>query len=141
MKTIPAVAITFLIWISLMTGQIVFLFILFNGEPRDGCKSMAETFAMLSGSSATMSFVMRHLLFRGFRSGKLTLDTTEGQASYITGHVVLFALSEVVGVLGFVNGIGCASKHEWLPFIGAAIVLLVVHIPLPSRFRPQNIRL
>ncbi|MFM7606844.1 MAG: hypothetical protein ACKO8Z_16805 [Prosthecobacter sp.] len=141
MKTTPAVTITFQVWLSLIACQIIFLFILSNREPHDGYQSMTETFALLSGSIAAMSFVMRHLLFSGFRSGKLTLVTAQGQASYITGHVVLFALSEVIGVLGFVNGLGSASKHEWLPFIAGAIVLLIVHIPLPFRFRPQNIRL
>lgn len=141
MKPAPAVTTTFLIWNALIIGQIVFMFVLSNGEPREGYKSLADTFALVAGASAAMSFVMRHLLFAGFRSGKLMIDSAQGQVSFIAGHVIVFALSEGVGVLGFVNGLGSSSKDEWPPFIGGAILLLLIHIPLPSRFRPENVRI
>ncbi len=54
----------------------------------------------------------------------------------MAGHVVIFALSEGIGVLGFVNGILSNGRSEaWAPYLGLAFTLMLAHIPLPSRFK------
>ena len=51
----------------------------------------------------------------------------------------MFALSEGVAALGFVNGISSSGRIEaWLPYIALAFVLMILHIPLPSRFKPAS---
>lgn len=75
----------------------------------------------------------------GFRKGTVSLDTPAGRGQYLTGHVIVFALSEAIGVLGFVNGLNSRGETDaWLPFIGGSFLLLLIHIPLPSRFEPQG---
>lgn len=42
---------------------------------------------------------------------------------------VIFALSEGVGVLGLVNGLNSNGVGDaWLPFIGGAMILMLMHV-------------
>jgi hypothetical protein len=142
MKLHPVQFTVFVIWSSLIMGLVTLAFVV---NVQDGTRaehSMASIFALVAGVNAALSFVARHWMLRGFRQGTLTIDTPEGRGAYITGNVVVFALSESIGVLGFVNGINSRGEMDaWLPFIGGAILLLLIHIPLPSRFQPQSVRI
>lgn len=140
MKPVPAIFTAFIIWASLIMGQLVFVFLLTTSEPTKPGESMADIFALVAGVNAATTFALRYFLFRPFRKGSVSLDTVAGQALFMTGNVVIFALSESIGVLGFVNGLGVPGKYAWLPFIGCSILLLLIHIPLPSRFRAVNPR-
>jgi F0F1-type ATP synthase membrane subunit c/vacuolar-type H+-ATPase subunit K len=99
--------------------------------------SMGRIIALTAGSATVLSFLLRRLLLGGFTSGVLSADDPEQQGRFVAGHVVVFALSEGVGVLGFVNGILSNGKGDaWVPYIGLSLALMLLHIPLPSRFKP-----
>lgn len=142
MKLQPVQFTVFAIWAALIMGLVTMAFIV---NVQDGTRSeysMGSIFALVAGVNAALSFVARHWMLGGFHQGRLSIDTTEGRGAYITGNVVVFALSESIGVLGLVNGINSRGETDaWLPFIGGAILLLLIHIPLPSRFEPQNVRI
>jgi hypothetical protein len=98
---------------------------------------MGQITALAAGSAAALSFFMRKLLLGGFATGTLSLDEPAQRGRFVAGNVVVFALSEGVGVLGFLNGILSNGKGDaWLPYIGLALILMLAHIPLPSRFKP-----
>ena len=98
--------------------------------------AMGQIIALIAGSATVLSFLLRRLLLGGFISGALSPDDPEQRGRFIAGHVVVFALSEGIGVLGFVNGILANGKGDaWLPYIGLSLVLMLLHIPLPSRFK------
>lgn len=104
---------------------------------KDDAGSMGQIIALAAGSAAALSFFLRKLLLGGFAVGEFRLDDPAQRGRFIAGNIVVFALSEGVGVLGFVNGILSNGQNEaWLPYIGLAFVLMLLHIPLPSRFKP-----
>lgn len=142
MKLLPAQFTVFVIWSALIMGLVTMAFVVTVQDGTRSEQSLAATFALIAVMNAALSFVARHFMLRGFRDGKLSLESQKGQGAYITGHVIVFALSESIGVLGFVNGLNSRGETDaWLPFIGGAIILLLLHIPLPSRFQPQNVRI
>ncbi len=104
-----------------------------HGDP----KSLGQIIALAAGSAAALSFFLRKLLLGGFAKGSFNLNDPAHRGRFIAGNVVVFALSEGIGVLGFVNGILSNGQGDaWLPYIGLAFVLMLLHIPLPSRFKP-----
>lgn len=132
----------FIIWFSLVMGLIVLAGLLFTVtfEPGATPPSSDDTgiFAIIAGANALLALVLRWLLLGGFRTGKRSLHSPSGLVCYVIGHLLVFTFSESVGVLGFVNGITAHGEMgAWLPFIAGALVLLLLHIPLPSRFRPR----
>ncbi|WP_395739594.1 hypothetical protein [Prosthecobacter sp.] len=99
--------------------------------------SFGGILAIIAASSTILSLLLRPLLLGGFSAGTLSLDNPQGRGRFVAGNFVLFALSEGIGVLGFVNGISSTGRGEaWLPYIGLALLMMLYHIPLPSRFRP-----
>jgi len=142
MKLLPAQFTVFVIWSALIMGLVTMAFVVTVQDGTRSEQSLAATFALIAGVNAALSFVARHFMLGGFRNGTLSLESQKGQGAYITGHVVVFALCESIGVLGFVNGLNSRGETDaWLPFIGGAIILLLLHIPLPSRFQPQSVRI
>lgn len=142
MKLQPIQFTVFVIWAALIMGLVTMTFVITVQDGERSEQSLASIFALVAGVNCALSFVARHFMLGGFRAGTLSLDTPEGQRRYLTGHVIVFALSESIGVLGFVNGLNSRGETDaWLPFIGGSILLLLVHIPLPSRFQPQGGRL
>ncbi len=131
----------FILWGALCTSLITYagmLNIMTFGPAKEAPGSLAGIFALAAGLAAALSFVLRRVLLGGFRDGRLDLDSLSGRNRFVAGHLVVFALSESIGVLGFVNGLMCQGRPDaWLPFIGGSLVLLLLHIPLPSRFQPQ----
>ncbi len=98
--------------------------------------SLTNIFALVAGCAAALSFFFRRLLLGGFIAGTQRLDDPAGRGRFLAGHVVIFALSEGVGVLGLVNGLNSNGVGDaWLPFIGGALILMLLHIPLRSRFK------
>jgi hypothetical protein len=134
----PVFLTVFLIWSSLIIGQLIFIFVLTTNASEPKGESNADIFALVAGMNAALTFVVRHFMLGGFAKGKVSIDTLPGQSFFLIGNVIVFALSESIGVLGFVNGLGSSGKDAWLPFIGGSILLLLIHIPLPSRFTPAK---
>lgn len=134
----PVFLTVFFIWSSLIIGQLIFIFVLTTNASEPKGESNADIFALVAGMNAALSFVVRHFMLGGFAKGKVSIDTLPGQSFFLIGNVIVFALSESIGVLGFVNGLGSSGKDAWLPFIGGSILLLLFHIPLPSRFTPAK---
>jgi hypothetical protein len=132
----PVFLTVFLIWSSLIIGQLIFIFLLTTDTSEPKGESNADIFALVAGTNAALTFVLRHFMLGGFAKGKVSLDTLAGQSFFMIGNVIIFALSEGIGVLGFANGLSSPGKDAWLPFIGGSILLLLIHIPLPSRFTP-----
>jgi hypothetical protein len=101
--------------------------------------SLGNIIALAAGSGAALSLVLRKLLLGGFATGKLSLDDPTHRGRFVAGNVVVFALSEGIGALGFVNGVSSSGRIEaWLPYLALAFVLMLLHIPLPSRFKPAS---
>lgn len=142
MKLKPVQFTVFAIWAAMCMSQVAYAFVV---NVQDGTRSeeaLTNIFALVAGCSFMMTFVLRVVLLGGFRTGKLSIDTPEGRARFIMGNIVIFALSESIGVLGLINGLNSRGETDaWLPFIGGAFILLLLHIPLPSRFEPQSHRI
>jgi hypothetical protein len=136
----PAHLIVFVIWGALCSSLLVYAAMLSSITFVPGkadASTLSNVIALAAGSAAALSFVLRKLLLGGFTSGKLSADDPANRGRFVAGNVVLFALSEGVGALGFVNGISNNGKSDaWLPYIGLAFILMLAHIPLPSRFKP-----
>lgn len=135
----PANLIVFVIWGALCSSILVYAAMLSSMTfvPGKGETSSAgNVIALASGSAAALSFVLRKLLLGGFTAGKLSLDDPANRGRFVAGNIVVFALSEGVAALGFVNGISNNGRGDaWLPYIGLAFLLMLAHIPLPARFK------
>lgn len=135
----PAHLIVFVIWGAFCSSLLVYAAMLSSMTFLPGkneASTLSNVIALAAGSAAALSFVLRKLLLGGFTSGKLSTDDPANRGRFVAGNVVVFALSEGVGALGFVNGISNQGRGEtWLPYIGLAFILMLLHIPLPSRFK------
>lgn len=138
----PANLIVFVIWGALCSSLLVYAAMLSSmtyAPGRGAASTPGNIIALAAGSAAALSFVLRKLLLGGFTTGTLSLDDPANRGRFIAGNVVVFALSEGIGALGFVNGISNNGRAEaWLPYIGLAFILMLAHIPLPSRFQPVS---
>jgi len=136
----PVQLTVFIIWGALCSSICLYAVMMssISFAPAHGATITFElVIALAAGSAAALSFLMRKLLLGGFTTGVLSLDEPAHRGRFVAGNVVVFALSEGVGVLGFLNGILSNGKGEaWLPYIGLAFILMLAHIPLPSRFKP-----
>lgn len=141
----PVQLLVFIIWGALCSSILVYAGLLGSmsfAPAKEDTSSLASVIALAAGGVAALSFVLRKLLLGPSTSGTLSLDDPANRVRFVTGHIVVFALSEGVGVLGFVNGITAGGRIEaWLPYIALAFVLMVLHIPLPSRFQPDGLSL
>jgi hypothetical protein len=138
----PVQLTVFIIWGALCSSLLVYAGMISSMTfvpGKNDASSLSSIIALAAGSAAALSFVLRKLLLGGFTAGKLSLDDPAHRGRFVAGNVVVFALSEGVGALGFVNGISSSGKIDaWLPYIGLAFILMLLHIPLPSRFQPRN---
>ncbi|HBJ83388.1 MAG TPA: hypothetical protein DDZ88_05840 [Verrucomicrobiales bacterium] len=138
----PVQLTVFIIWGALCASLLVYAGMISSMTFLPGkadTSSLGNIIALAAGSAAALSFVLRKLLLDGFAAGTLTLDDPANRGRFIAGNIVVFALSEGIGALGFVNGITSGGRIEaWLPYIALAFALMVLHIPLPSRFQPRN---
>ncbi|MBL9131377.1 MAG: hypothetical protein JNG86_09270 [Verrucomicrobiaceae bacterium] len=142
MKLQPIQFTVFVIWAALIMGLVTMSFVITVQDGTRSEDSLTHIFALVAGVNCALSFVVRHFMLGGFRRGAVTIESDAGRGRYLTGHVIVFALSESIGVLGFVNGLNSRGETDaWLPFIGGSIMLLLFHIPLPSRFVPQGTRI
>lgn len=135
----PVQLTVFIIWGALCGSLFLYAVMLSSMTFAPGmgdAKSLGQIIALAAGSAAALSFFLRKLLLGGFTTGVLNLDDPAQRGRFVAGNVVVFALSEGVGVLGFVNGILSNGKGDaWLPYMGLALALMLLHIPLPSRFK------
>lgn len=135
----PVQLVVFIIWGALLGSICLYALMLSSmtfapahGDP----KSMGQIIALAAGSAAVLSFFLRKLLLGGFATGALNLDDPAHRGRFVAGNVIVFALSEGIGVLGFFNGILSNGQGDaWLPYLGLAFILMLLHIPLPSRFK------
>lgn len=132
----------FVLWGALCFSLVMYVVLLnlmsFSPE-KEAHESLTGLFALVAGMAAAMSFVLRKVMLGKFSEGKMKVDGFTDRNLFVAGNLVVFALSESVGVLGFVNGL--TSRGEvgtWLPFIGGSLILLLLHIPLPSRFEKKK---
>jgi hypothetical protein len=135
----PVQLIVFIIWGALCSSLLIYAVMLSSmtfAPGKGDSSSVGNIIALAAGSAAALSFVLRKLLLGGFTAGTLSLDDPANRGRFIAGNVVVFALSEGIGALGFVNGISNNGKGDaWLPYLGLAFILMLFHIPLPSRFK------
>ncbi len=136
----PVQLVVFIIWGALCSSLCLYAFMLsaMTFAPAKGtAQSIGQVIALAAGSAAVLSFFLCKLLLGGFATGTLDLDDPAHRGRFVAGNVVVFALSEGVGVLGFVNGTLSNGRGDaWVPYIGVAFLLMLAHIPLPSRFKP-----
>jgi hypothetical protein len=136
----PVQLTVFIIWGALCCSLFVYAAMLssmtFAPTP-NASTSLSGIIALAAGSAMALSFFLRKLLLGGFATGTLTLEDPAHCGRFVAGNIVIFALSEGIGVLGFVNGILSNGRGDaWVPYIGLAFILMLAHIPLPSRFKP-----
>lgn len=135
----PIQPVVFIIWVALCFALIAYAVMLsaITFVPAKAAHaSLTNIFALVTGCSAVLTFFLRKLLLGGFITGTQRVDDAIGRGRFLVGHVVIFALSEGVGVLGLVNGLNSNGGGEaWVPFIGGALILMLLHIPLWSRFK------
>ena len=136
----PVQLTVFIIWGALCGSLCIYAVMLssMTFDPAKGArKSPEQIIALAAGSAAALSFFMRKLLLGRFATGALNLDDPAHQGRFVAGNVVVFALSEGIGALGIVNGILSNGKGDaWVPYLGVSFLLMLAHIPLPSRFKP-----
>ncbi len=129
-----------IIWGALCSSLVMYavvLNVITFAPAKEAHEPLTGIFALVAGIMAPLTFVLRKLLLGGFAAGRLKVDGFTGRNRFVAGNLVVFALSEGIGVLGFVNGLMSHGEREaWLPFIGGSLILLLLHIPLPSRFEP-----
>lgn len=138
----PVQLIVLIIWGALCTSLLVYAGML-NAMTFDPAKadtaSTGVIVALGAGSASALSFLLRKMLLGGFTTGKLSLDDPANRSRFVAGNIVVFALSEGVGALGFINGVMSNGRGDaWVPYIGLAFILMLLHIPLPSRFRSAS---
>lgn len=130
----------FIIWGALCFSLIMYVVVLnviTFAPAKEAHESLTGIFALVAGIMAPLTFVLRKFLLGGFSTGRLQVDGYSDRNRFVAGNLVIFAMSEGIGVLGFVNGLlSQGERHAWLPFIGGSLMLLLFHIPLPSRFEP-----
>ncbi|MDI1311636.1 hypothetical protein [Prosthecobacter sp.] len=135
----PVQLVVLIIWGALLGSICLYALMLSSmtfATAHDSPKSMGQIIALAAGSAVLLSFFLRKLLLGGFATGALSLDDPAHRGRFVVGNVVVFALSEGIGVLGFVNGILSNGQGDaWLPYLGLAFILMLLHIPLPSRFK------
>lgn len=54
---------------------------------------------------------------------------------FFTAHLVSYALSEGVAILGFVLGMNTGSMELALPFFAAGLILFAIHWPRPNSWK------
>ena len=138
----PVQLIVLIIWGALCTSLLVYAGML-NAMTFDPAKADAASTGVIvalgAGSASALSFLLRKMLLGGFTTGKLSLDDPANRSRFVAGNIVVFALSEGVGALGFINGVMSNGRGDaWVPYIGLAFILMLLHIPLPSRFRSAS---
>jgi hypothetical protein len=76
------------------------------------------------------SFAIREsLALRDLRSGALDPGTPAGFAQLRRALLVLWALCDAIGILGFLAAFGSASPRVALPYTAGAALLLLLHAP------------
>lgn len=138
----PVQLIVFVIWGALCTSLLVYagmLSAMTFAPTKVDAASTGTIVALGAGSASALSFLLRKMLLGDFTSGRLSLDDPANRSRFVAGNIIVFALSEGVGVLGFINGILSNGRGDaWVPYIGLAFILMLLHIPMPSRFRSAS---
>jgi F0F1-type ATP synthase membrane subunit c/vacuolar-type H+-ATPase subunit K len=121
------------LWTGFLTSVVVLALVAgFLGS--EGDASLPETapflFAAVAVAAAALSFVLRRaLLIDPMRRGDIDLSKPEGLARFQSGHVVIWALCESVGLLGlvlyFLTGDGAWSGA----LFAVALALIWIHAP------------
>lgn len=136
----PIQLVVFIMWGAMCFSLIMYVVVLnviTFAPPQEAQEPLTGIFALVAGIMAPLTFVLRKFLLGGFSTGRLQVDGHPDRNRFVAGNLVVFAMSEGIGILGFVNGLlSHGERDAWLPFIGGSLMLLLFHIPLPSRFAP-----
>ncbi len=134
-----------IIWAGLLMAVFMYAVIasvgLDGGEPSAAKPdaALAQLFAWLAAAASGASLFLRSVLLGGFSSGKLSVETEAGRVRFMTGNIVCFALAESVAIFGLVLAFTGRPQSDCLVFFAAAVVLMLIHIPLPGRFVPKRL--
>jgi len=100
------------------------------------------TLAFLGLVTGIATIVVRRLgLIRPAREGTLDVRTREGAARFFTYSMLIWVLSEAVGVYGLVLFLMHRLPILLYPFLLAAALLLIIHAPRTSSLRPTSVDL
>lgn len=131
--------VVMIIWGALVMAVVVYWGLASGSEPSEvkPDDSLAQTLAWVAAGVSGASLMLRQLLLGDFQSGKISLKTEAGRVRFLTGNIVCFALAESVALFGLVLAFTGHPQSDWLVFFAAAVLLLIIHIPLPGRFQPK----
>ena len=142
--------VLWILWGSLVTSLIVYLGIalagvgLQSGEPSasGSWQLLAAILGVLAGGVAVGTFVLRSaLLTRPVRAGVVDPSTPAGAQRIQTAYIVVWVLSEAVGIWGLVLWLLSASWSLFLPFLAGSALLLLLHAPRAANHtRPASLQ-
>lgn len=137
--------VVMIIWAGLLMAVFTYAVIasvgLAGGEPSAAKPdaSLAQTLAWVAAAVSGASLALRPMFLGGFRRGTVSLETPAGRSRFMAGNIVCFALAESVAIFGLILALQGNPQETWLVFFAVAIVLMVIHIPLPGRFVPKRL--
>lgn len=124
-----------ILWCALLSSTIVYPVISFvikapeGFEPAEGFEMIIGAMSVVAVSSAVMSFVMKHIIFgKQLKAGQATRQTWQ------TGHLVAWAMSESVAILGLVLYMLSYQQMYMVPFVLGSWLLFALHFPKKSTF-------
>jgi hypothetical protein len=135
--------VTKLLWIVLMSAQVLFVVAAFiivqpseEGVPRH-VSIMAATLVFISVGTALGTVVYRRImLVRPIREGRLDPRTPQGMTAAFPHFILSLALSESIGIYGLVLAMLSGQPMFTIPFVAAALALLFFHRPTASDLNP-----
>jgi hypothetical protein len=100
--------------------------------------AFSNTMGIIALVTIIASLVARPLFFGGFRRGTLSLNSPQALKRLLLGNMVCFGSGELLGVWGLFLGIRGYPLDYCVQFFAAAVVLILWHMPLASRFSPAS---
>ncbi len=125
-----------IVWGALFMALVIYGTVPFNGlvKPQDGGRDLPPLFAQvlvaisLLVASGTI-VARRSLLLRPLLTGRLSLNTRKGVARFSAVSLVIWVLSESIGIYGLVLYMMSGDVRYLYSFLVAAALLLAYHAP------------
>jgi F0F1-type ATP synthase membrane subunit c/vacuolar-type H+-ATPase subunit K len=132
-----------LIWWALFAALIVHGVVAYTVAPMREVEPGQSVFVIfvalgvisLATAVATI-FVRGRMLVRPIQSGALDPARPEDRQQAFVAFVLCVALTESIGIYGLVVAFFSANASWSLPFIGLAVLLMLVHRPTAADLRP-----